>query len=193
MYGIGGKIEALKIENNLLQNKLAHVQKSIDQLKAEAKQLPYQAQLADELRKKSDLEFAKFKELSTALGKLEAAKLSVDTRFEVLDPARWETTLPQIGLLALGLLSILLSQFFGSLVIYFRYLWNPDVVTAQASRNLLIFDNHSPDPRVIIENSKIKFSLKKKEGLSEIESQDDHKKQVAWSMLNVGRGSDINQ
>ncbi|HEX7672791.1 MAG TPA: hypothetical protein VF412_01400 [Bdellovibrio sp.] len=193
LYGIGGKIESLRIENSLLENKLAQVQKSIDQLKSEAKQLPYQAQLADDLKKKSELEFTKYKDLSTALAKLEAAKLSVDTRFEVLDPARWETTLPQIGLLALGLLSVLLSQFFGSLIIYFRYLWNPDVVTAQASRNLLIFDNHSPDPRVIIENSKIKFSLKKQNSLSEVESQNGDKKEVAWSMLNVGQGSDMTQ
>ncbi len=194
LYGIGGKIESLKLENNLLAGKLSQVQGSIDRLKEEVKQLPYQAQLADDLRKKSDMEFNRYKELNAALGKVEAAKLSIGTRFEVLDSARWETTLPQIGLLALALLSILLSQFFGSLIIYFRYLWNPDVVTAQASRNLLIFDNHSVEPRVIIENSKIKFSMKKQDAPSELDTQaGDPKKEIAWNMLNVGQGSDMTQ
>ncbi|MBO9666062.1 MAG: hypothetical protein J7501_04555 [Bdellovibrio sp.] len=160
MYGVGGKVEALKIENSLLSDKLSQIQYSIDRVKAESKQLPFQAQMAEDLKKKSELEFTRYKELSTALAKLEAQKLSIGSRFEVLEAARWETTLPQIGLMSLALLSILLSQFMGSLIIYFRYLWNPNVVIAQASRNLVIFDNHSMDPRVIIENSKIKFSVK---------------------------------
>ncbi|HWU43698.1 MAG TPA: hypothetical protein VN132_09680 [Bdellovibrio sp.] len=195
LYGLGGKIEALHIENSLLASKLSQVQSSIDRLKQEIKQLPYQAQMADDLKKKSELEFNRFKELSTALAKLEAAKLSIGTRFEVLERARWETTLPQIGLLALGLLSILLSQFFGSLIIYFRYLWNPDVVTAQASRNLLIFDNHSVDPRVIIENSKLKFNLKKPDISSAIESKNNEKidSDLDWNLLNVGHSTDLSQ
>ncbi|MDG0815482.1 GumC domain-containing protein [Bdellovibrio svalbardensis] len=194
LYGVGGKIETLKFENNLLAGKLSQVQGSIDRLKQEVKELPYQAQMAEDLKKKSDMEFNRYKELNAALGKVEAAKLSIGTRFEILDSARWETTLPQIGLLALALLSILLSQFFGSLIIYFRYLWNPDVVTAQASRNLLIFDNHSVDPRVIIENSKIKFSMKKQDSTSEHENhKDDEKKEIAWNLLNVGQSSDRTQ
>jgi hypothetical protein len=160
LYGARGKMESLKIENNLLREKLGQLQASIDQLKNQTRILPFQAQMAEDLKKKSELEFTRFKELSTALAKIEAAKLSVGNRFEVMEAARWETTQPQIGILALALLSILLSQFVGSLIIYFRYLWNPNVVTAQASRNLVIFDNYSMDPRVIIENSKIKFSLK---------------------------------
>jgi hypothetical protein len=106
------------------------------------------------------LEFTRYKELTTALGKLEAQKLSIGRRFEILEAARWETTVPQIGLLALALLSVLISQFVGSLIIYFRYLWNPNVITAEATRNLVVFDGHSLDPRVIIENSKIKLNLK---------------------------------
>ncbi|GEM_PF-1599686 len=194
LYGVGGKIESLKIENNLLRGKLGQVQASIAQLKQEVKQLPFAAQMVDDLKKKSELEFTRFKELSTSLAKLEAQKISIDTRFEVLEVARWENTLPKIGLLSLGLLSLFISQFAGSLVIYFRYLWNPNVVTAQASRNLVIFDNHSVDPRVIIENSKIKFSLKKpekpKDGLDE---DDDEQKKIAWNMLNMGQGSDLSQ
>ncbi|MGE9745954.1 hypothetical protein [Bdellovibrio bacteriovorus] len=192
LYGVGGRIEALKIENNILSSKLGQVQASIARLKKEVKDLPFAAQMVDDLKKKSELEFNRYKELSTALTKLDAMKISIDTRFEVLERARWETTLPQIGLLSLGLLSLLLSQFIGSLVIYFRYLWNPHVVTAQASRNLVIFDNHSVDPRVIIENSKIKFSLKKPEAKKEDEIEDDQQK-IAWNVLNVGQGTDVSQ
>ncbi|WP_347358647.1 hypothetical protein [Bdellovibrio sp.] len=192
LYGVGGRIEALKIENNILAGKLGQVQASIARLKKEVKDLPFAAQMVDDLKKKSELEFNRYKELSTALTKLDAMKISIDTRFEVLERARWETTLPQIGLLSLGLLSLLLSQFVGSLVIYFRYLWNPHVVTAQASRNLVIFDNHSVDPRVIIENSKIKFSLKKPEAKKD-EVNEDEQQKMAWNVLNVGQGTDVSQ
>lgn len=192
LYGVGGRIEALKIENNILAGKLGQVQASVARLKKEVKDLPFAAQMVEDLKKKSELEFNRYKELSTALTKLDAMKISIDTRFEVLERARWESTLPQIGLLSLGLLSLLLSQFIGSLVIYFRYLWNPHVVTAQASRNLVIFDNHSVDPRVIIENSKIKFSLKKPEAKKDDENQDDQQK-IAWNVLNVGQGTDVSQ
>ncbi|XGC80329.1 hypothetical protein ACES2L_13435 [Bdellovibrio bacteriovorus] len=192
LYGVGGKIEALKIENNLLLGKLGQVQGSIDRLKKEVKALPFAAQMVEDLKKKSELEFARYKELTTNLAKLEAQKISIDTRFEVLERARWENTLPQIGLLSLGLLSLLFSQVIGSLIIYFKYLWNPHVVTAQTSRNLVIFDNHSVDPRVIIENSKIKFSLKKPEGKKEGEPGEEQEK-IAWNVLNVGQGTDISQ
>ncbi|WP_413577070.1 hypothetical protein ACLVWU_02750 [Bdellovibrio sp. HCB290] len=160
MYGVGGQIENLKNQNDILKDQLSQVQASINSLKSESRELPFQAQMAEDLKKKSELEFARYKELSTALVKLESQKLSIGNRFEVLEPARWESTVPQIGLTALALLSILISQFVGSLIIYFRYLWNPNVVTAEASRNLVVFDGHSMDPRVIIENSKIKLNLK---------------------------------
>lgn len=193
LYGVGGKIETLKIENNLLNEKLSQVQASIARLKKEAKALPVAAQMVEDLKKKSELEFNRYKELSTSLAKLEAQKISIVSRFEVLEGARWDTTLPQIGLLSLGLLSILLSQFVGSLIIYFRYLWNPHVVTAQASRNLVIFDNHSMDPRVIIENSKIKFSLKKPDAGVPDKEKEEERKNAPWSVLNVGQGTDASQ
>ncbi|KYG67451.1 hypothetical protein AZI86_03330 [Bdellovibrio bacteriovorus] len=193
LYGVGGRIEALKIENSLLQEKLGQVQASIDRLKKESKSLPFEAAMVEDLKKKSELEFNRYKELSSGLAKLDAQKLSIDTRFEVIERARWETTAPQIGLLSLGLLSLLFSQFIGSLLIYFRYLWNPHVVTAQASRNLVIFDNHSVDPRVIIENSKIKFSLKKPEAKKETEQGAEQSSSVAWNVLNVGQGTDVTQ
>lgn len=192
LYGLSGKIESLKIENNLLASRLTQVESSIQRIKKEAKSLPFAAQRLEDLKKKSELEFARYKELTTSLAKLEAQKVSIGTRFEVLETARWENTFPQVGLLTLGLLSIVLSQFLGSLVIYFKYLWNPNVVTAQASRNLVIFDNHSVDPRVIIENSKIKFSLKKPEKKKDAE-QGAEQENVAWNVLNVGQGTDISQ
>lgn len=196
LYGVGGRVEKLRIENSMLRSKLIEIQASIDRLKKDARQLPFAAQEVEDLKKKSELEFARFKELSTALAKLEAQKLSIDTRFEVLEVARWENTLPQIGLLTLGLIAVILSQLFGSVIIYFRYLWNPHVVTAQASRNLVIFDNHSVDPRVIIENSKIKFSLKNPEQ-QKAESveldENGQPKKIAWNMFNWGRSSDISQ
>ncbi|MFS4458352.1 hypothetical protein [Bdellovibrio sp. HCB2-146] len=193
LYGVAGKIETLKIENSMLGEKLGQVQASINNLKKEVKQLPFEAQMVEDLKKKSELEFARFKELSTGLAKLEAQKISIDTRFEVLESARWDNTLPQIGLMTLALLSVLISQFAGSLIIYFRYLWNPHVVTAQASRNVVILDNHSADPRVIIENSKIKFSLKKPEKPKDEVEQQDEQSTLAWNMLNMGQSTDVSQ
>lgn len=192
LYGVGGKIEALKIENSLLIEKLGQIQASIDRLKKEVRELPFAAQMVEDLKRKSELEFNRYRELSTSLAKLEAQKISIDTRFEVLEQARWETTLPQIGLLSLGLLALLLSQFMGSIIIYFKYLWNPHVVTAQASRNLVIFDNNA-DPRVIIENSKIKFSLKKPEAGKEPETAKEEQQKIAWNVLNANQGTDATQ
>ncbi len=187
LYGVGGKIESLRIENSMLAAKLGQVQASIAQVKKQVKQLPYTAAMAEDLKKKSELEFARFKDVSTALAKLEAQKISIDTRFEVLEMARWETTSPQVGLLTLGLLSLLLSQIAGSLIIYFRYLWNPSVITAQASRDIMIYDHGSSDPRVIFENSKIKFSLKN------AEQSPEETKKIAWNLFKWDKGSDLTQ
>lgn len=178
----------------MLKEKLAEVQSSIARLKKEVRTLPYAAQMVEDLKKKSDLEFARFRELSNSLAKLEAQKLSINTRFEALERARWETTGPTIGLLSLGLLAVLVSQIMGSLIIYFRYLWNPHVITAQASRNLVIYDHHSVDPRVIIENSKIKFSLKKPEAKAE-ELAEKKPEPAAnnWSLVNMSQGNDLLQ
>lgn len=193
LYGVGGKIEGLRIENSLLIEKLGQIQSSIERLKREVKELPFAAQMVEDLKRKSELEFNRYKELTTSLARLEAQKISIDTRFEVLEQARWETTFPQIGLLSLGLLALLLSQFIGSMVIYFKYLWNPHVITAQASRNLVIFDNHTADPRVIIENSKIKFSLKKPEASKEPEPAQDEQQKIAWNVINSNQGTDASQ
>lgn len=159
LYGVGGRIEALRIENKMLQGKLGQLQASIDRLKKQTKQMPFAAQMVQDLKKKSEIEFAKFKELSEAQSRLEAQKLSIETRFEILERATPETTAPQVGLMILVGLAAILSQIIGSLIVYFRFLWNPETITGTAERNLVIFNDHSFDPRVIIENSKIKFSL----------------------------------
>ncbi|MGZ3773660.1 MAG: hypothetical protein ACXVCY_15140 [Pseudobdellovibrionaceae bacterium] len=190
LYGNAGKIEALKIENSLLVEKLSQIRASIDRLRKEAKEFPFATQMIDDLKRKSELEFNRYKELSTALAKLEAQKISIDTRFEVLEIARWENTLPLISLPILGLISLLLSQVVGSIIIYFKYLWNPHVVTAQASRNLVIFDNHATDPRVIFENSKIKLSLKKPDPSKQTEATAEDPQKIAWSVLNKNQETD---
>lgn len=159
LYGVGGKIETLKVENKMLQSKLGQLQISIDQLKKQTKQLPFAAQMVQDLKKKSEIEFAKYKELSEAQARLEAQKLSIETRFEILERAMPETTAPQIGYLTLMGIAVILSQILGSLWIYFRYLWNPSNITGTMERDLVILNDHGFDPRVIIENSKIKFKL----------------------------------
>jgi hypothetical protein len=192
LFGLAGKIETLKVENNLLSGKLSQVQASADHIKKEVRTLPFAAQKFEDLKKKSDLEFNRYKELNTALAKIEAQKMSVESRFEVLDKARWETTVPQIGMMTLVLMSFLLSQIIGSAIIYFRYLWNPRLAYASSHRDLMIFANHSIDPHVVIENSKIKLSLKKPDGTKDTkvssEVKDPH-----WNMVNVATGSEATQ
>lgn len=160
LYGTGGRIEGLMVENKMLAAKLSQLQVSIAALKKQMRQLPFTAQMVDDLKKKSEIQFAQYKELSAALSKIEAQKLSIDTRFDVLEKARWEASGPMVSLTTMLLLSLVLSQVLGSVLIYFKFLWNPQEITAQASRDRIIFDGHSLDPRVIVENSKIKFKLK---------------------------------
>lgn len=77
-----------------------------------------------------------------------------------LQTARAEKVAPQVSLMVLLLVALVLSQILGSLIIYIAYIWDSNTVTAQSSRNVVILDSHSIDPRVIIENSKIKFRLR---------------------------------
>lgn len=182
LYGVGGRIEALKIENNMLAGKLGQLQASIDRLKKQTKQMPFAAQMVQDLKKKSEIEFSKYKELSEAESRLEAQKLSIATRFEILEKASPETTKPQVGLFSLVGIALMLSQLIGSLFVYFKYLWSPETITAMAERNLVILNDHGIDPRVIIENSKIKFSLngmKSQQELIEKEDKDDSEKDVS--------------
>lgn len=160
LYGNGGRVETLKLENQMHQNQLANIQSSIDRVTSMAKSIPVATQVFDELKKKSDIEFQKYKNLSEAQSKAEAQKLSIESRFEVLEPAYFDKVAPLVSLSVLILISLILSQIIGSILIYIRYIWDSNTITAQSSRNVVIIDGHSLDPRVIIENSKIRFRLK---------------------------------
>lgn len=160
LYGNNGRVQTLILENQMNRSKLSDLQTAINQVTDQAKTIPVAAQTFDELKKKSEIEFDKYKNLTESLAKAEAQKLSIGNRFEVLDKGRFEKVAPQVSLLILLLLSFVVSQVLGSLIIYVIYIWDSNTVTAQASRNVVIIDSHSLDPRVIMENSKIRFNLK---------------------------------
>ncbi len=160
LYGNGGRVEALKLENKMHQNQLGNIQASVDRVTSMAKSIPVATQVFEDLKKKSELEFDKYKNLTEAASKAEAQKLSIESRFEMLETARAEKVAPQISLTVLLLVALVLSQVLGSLIIYIAYIWDSNTVTAQSSRNVVILDSHSIDPRVIIENSKIRFRLR---------------------------------
>ncbi len=163
LYGNGGRAQSLKIENEMHMSKLNDIQNSIDRVTSQAKTIPVAGQIFEELKKKSEIEFSKYKDLTEALAKVEAQRLSIQSRFEILEKGRLETVVPQISLLILLMLSLVLSQIIGCLVIYVIYIWDSNAVTAHASRDIVILDSHSLDPRVIIENTKIRFRLRNTE------------------------------
>lgn len=163
LYGNGGRVQSLKIENEMHVSKLSDIQNSIDRVTSQAKTIPVAGQIFEELKKKSEIEFSKYKDLTEALAKVEAQRLSIQSRFEILEKGRLETVVPQISLLILLMLALVLSQILGCLVIYVIYIWDSNAVTAHASRDIVILDSHSLDPRVIIENTKIRFRLRNTE------------------------------
>ncbi|MBC7458921.1 MAG: hypothetical protein H7235_11620 [Bdellovibrionaceae bacterium] len=160
LYGNSGKIQNLKIENEMLQSRLSDLQKTMDRVLGQAKSIPSASITYDELKKKSDLEFQSYKQVTESLAKIDAYELSLNNKFEILESPRYDKVKPFIGIATLLLLSILLTQVFGSIIIYIRTIWDTKYVTAQQTRNIVLIDGHSLDPRVIIENSKIKFSLR---------------------------------
>ena len=173
LYGNGGRAQALLLENQMLHSKVADIQKAIDHVTAQAKSIPMATQVFDELKKKSEIQFAKYKELTEALSKVEAQKLSIDSRFEILEMGRLESVVPQVSLIILLMLAIVISQILGSLIIYIIYIWDSNSVTAHSSRDIVILDSHSLDPRVIIENTKIRFRLRHSQFSSEAEDASD--------------------
>lgn len=160
LYGNSGKIQNLKIENEMLNARLIDLQKTMDQVLGQAKNIPTANMTYDELKKKSDLEFQNYKQVNESLSKIDAYELSLNNKFEVLESPRYDKVKPFIGILTLLLLSILLTQVIGSVIIYIRTIWDTQYVTAQQTRNIVVIDSHSLDPRVFIENSKIKFRLR---------------------------------
>ncbi len=160
LYGNSGKAQGLKLENDLLRAKLGQIQTAIDHVSDEAKAMPVAAQMYDELQKRSDQQVSRYKDISAALAKVEALKLSLVNKFEIYEKSRLDKVAPAVSLTVVLFLSFILSQLLGSLVIYLRAIWDTRLITAQSTRNVVVIDSHSLDPRVIIENSKIKFRLK---------------------------------
>ena len=162
-----------------MYRKLSDIQNAIDRVTNQAKGIPAAGMAYDDIKKKSEIEFGKYKDISETLSKTEAYQLSLSNKFEILEKARFDKVKPLVSLLTLLLVSLVLSQILGSLIIYVTTIWDSSLVTAQSSRNVVVIDSHSLDPRVIIENSKIKFRLKNSnfEGkdVSDLEGE-NHKK-----------------
>ncbi|AZZ35811.1 hypothetical protein CIK05_03010 [Bdellovibrio sp. qaytius] len=160
LYGNNGRIQALKLENEQLRSKLGNLQAAFDRTSNEAKGMPYAAQMYEDLKKRSDMQLSRFKVLSENLSKVEALKVAAANKYEIFEKARFDKVTPAVPLLIVLFLAVLLSQVLGSLIIYLRAIWNSNVVTAESTRNVVVLDSHSLDPRVIIENSKIRFRLR---------------------------------
>jgi hypothetical protein len=160
LYGTGGRIEALRLENKMMNSRLSQLKGSVANIGQSLKVLPVAVQMVDDKLKKSELEYAKYKELSETLSKVEAQKLSVRDRFEILEKARMDNTTPQIDLLTLTFLSFVLAMMMGLTIVYLKELWKPIVAQQKESiRNLTVANDHNKDPRVVIDKSKIKFQL----------------------------------
>jgi len=160
LYGVGGRIEALRLENKLLESRLVQLRESIDSIGRSLKAMPVAMQMLEDKRKKSELEYVKYKELSETLAKVEAQKLSIRDRFEILERARSDNTAPQVDFMTLCFLSVVMSLVTSLSIIYLKYLWLPVLAPKENLRNVLVVDDdHNQDPRVVIENAKIKFQL----------------------------------
>jgi len=160
LYGNNGRIQALKLENDQLRAKLGNLQAAFNRASNDAKGMPYAAQMFDELKKRSDMQLARFKELSEGLTKVEALKIAAANKYEIFEKSRIDKVVPAVSMTIILFLSVLISQVLGSLIIYLRAIWNSNIVTAESTRNVVVLDSHSLDPRVIIENSKIRFRLR---------------------------------
>ncbi len=160
LYGNGGRIHELKLANQMHEDSLKQIQVSVDRVASMAKSIPVATQVYNDLKSKSEIEFQKYKNLNEALSKAEAQKLSIGSRFEVLETARFDKVKPVVSLSILLMISFVLAQIVGSIILYVAYIWDSNTVTAKSSRNVVILDGHSLDPRVVIEDSKIRFRLK---------------------------------
>ncbi len=184
LYGNGGRAQALSLENEMHRSKLADIQKAINQVTQQAKSIPVASQVFDELKKKSEIEFSKYKNLTESVAKVDAQKLSVQSRFEVSEKSRLEKVVPQVSLFVLLMMALVISQIVGSLIIYVIYIWDSNSVTAHSSRDIVIVDSHSLDPRVIIENTKIKFRLKNSHFVDDELDADGQQKKLTFKIFN---------
>ncbi len=159
LYGVGGRIEALRLENKMLEGRMVQLKESVGRIGKQLKTLPVAAQMLEDRRKKSELEYAKYKELSETLTKVEAQKLSIHDRFEILERARSDNTNPQVDLMTFCFLSVVISLVFGLVFVYIKYLWSPMEMQKQDMRNIMVFDNPNQDFQSGIENSDINFQI----------------------------------
>lgn len=141
LYGSGGRIEFLNLENKRLSGRLDQLQMSVAKLGNHLKVLPVAVQILEDKKKKSELEYAKYKELSETLDKIEAQKLSIRDRFEVLEKARADNTLPQIDLSTLVFLAVVITFVVGLGVVYFRSVWNIQVNQTAEVSNFKVVDS----------------------------------------------------
>ncbi len=178
LYGNSGKVQNLRNENEMLSARLNDLQNTMNRVMGQAKSIPTASITFDELKKKSDLEFQSYKQVTESLAKIDAYQLSLNNKFEILESPRYDKVKPFIGLSTLLLLSLLLTQALGSIIIYIRSIWDTKYVTAQQTRNIVVIDGHSLDPRVIIENSKIKFSLQS--SAFDLEKNRDSRKKLGF-------------
>lgn len=160
LYGVGGRIEALRLENKILESRLVQLQESIDRIGKNLKVLPVAMQMLEDKKKKMELEYAKYKELSETLARIEAQKLSIRDRFEILERARADNTTPQVKLATLSFLSFVIALVFGLTYIYLRYLWRPQSVPSETHHHVTVIkDGPQEDSGVIIKNSKLNFQM----------------------------------
>lgn len=160
LYGVGGRIEALRLENKLLESRIAQLKDSVDKISRQLQVLPVAAHMLEDKRKKSELEYVKYKELTETLARVEAQKLSVRDRFEILERARPDNTRPQVDLLTLAFLSAVLSLVLGLTMVYLQCLWKPLALSGEEARNVMVYEgNEVPDPMVVLEKANAKFQL----------------------------------
>ena len=180
LYGNSGRIHALKLENEQLRAKYGNLQAAFDRTSNEVKVMPYAAQMFEELKKRSEMQLARFKTLSEDITKIEALKMAAANKYEIFERARFDKVTPAVPLMVVLFLALLVSQVLGSLIIYLRAIWNSNIVTAESTRNVVVLDSHSLDPRVIIENSKIRFRLRHS-SIEEKDHEDGQTKKLGFN------------
>lgn len=162
LYGVGGQIEGLKTQNTISRNQLRQTQVALKKIRQQTKSLPFEKLIYEDLKKRSEVEFGKYKELADVESKLSAQMISVDSKFEIFKYPELQTTQPAISLFKLLGLSAILSFLIGSAMIYLKFMLTQEEQDAvQGTRDVMVFRDHSFDPSVILENSKIRFSLQK--------------------------------
>lgn len=165
LYGVGGRVEALRLENKMLESRMVQLKDSVDRIGKHLKVLPVAAQMLEDRRKKSELEYIKYKELSETLAKVEAQKLSIRDRFEILERARSDNTNPQVDLGTLSFLSMAISLVFGLSLVYLRALWSPIFIYRESLNNDLSLGDPTQDTQVALDNANIKFQLTKQDSI----------------------------